>query len=306
MSNPGKAETQAENRTDNHWGRWGKEDERGAANFITPDGVRAAARLARRGRVYSLSLPVQATDVPVLPRRAPAQHFMTLDGGDYAAGLKRKGGWQTSDDYLALPVHGTTHIDALSHVWYDDQLYNGFPGNSVRSSGAQHCGIEKLRHLVGRGVLLDLCAHQGVESLAGGQVITPRDLESCAEAQGVTLSEGDIVLFRTGWRQTFTRDGNAAFFKQEPGIGKEAAEWIGRRCFAGIGSDNFGIEVIPVEGDTPGPVHRRLIRDFGVYLLELLDLDELARDRVYEFLFVAAPLMITGGVGSPLNPLAIA
>lgn len=289
-----------------NWGRWGQDDERGAANFITQDGVRDAARLARSGRVYSLSLPVQSSQVPVLPRRAPVQHFMTLDGGDYAAGLSRAGGWQTSDDYLALPVHGTTHIDALSHVWYDDQLYNGFPGSSVRSTGAQRCGIEKLRHLVGRGVLLDLCAHQGVASLAGGQVITSADLESCAQAQGVALREGDIMLFRTGWRKTFVEQGNAAFFKQEPGIGKQAAEWIGQRHFAGIGSDNYGIEVIPVEGDRPGPVHRRLIRDFGVYLLELLDLDQLAHDRVYEFLFVAAPLMITGGVGSPLNPLAIA
>ena len=152
----------------NHWGVWGAQDERGAANFITDAAVCAAATLARSGRVYSLSLPVQSSKVPVFPRRAPVQHFMTLDGGDYAAGFSRPGGWQTSDDYLALPVHGTTHIDALAHVWYDDQLYNGFSGNTVRSSGAQRCGIEKLRHLVGRGVLLDLCVHQGVESLAGG------------------------------------------------------------------------------------------------------------------------------------------
>ena len=288
-----------------NWGRWGRDDERGAANFITQDGVRDAARLARSGKVYSLSLPVQSGNVPVLPRRAPVQHFMTLDGGDYAAGLTRAGGWQTSDDYLALPIHGTTHIDALSHVWYDDQLYNGFAGSTVRSSGAQRCGIEKLRHLVGRGVLLDLCAHQGVEALAGGQVITPADLEACAAAQGVALGEGDIILFRTGWRKTFAEQGNAAFFKSEPGLGVEAAEWAGHRRLAGVGSDNFGIEVVPVEGDQPGPVHRRLIRDFGVYLLELLDLDELARDRTYEFLFVAAPLLIAGGTGSPLNPLAI-
>ena len=289
-----------------NWGRWGADDERGAANFVTPEVVRAAAGLVKTGRVYSLSLPVQQRGVPVFPRRVPCQHFMTLDGGDYAAGFSRKGGFQTSDDHISLPTHGTTHIDALSHVWYDDKLYNGYPGSSVRSTGAARLGIEKLKHLVGRGVHLDLCAWQGLEHLPGGYPITPEDLAGCAQAQGVEIRSGDIVLFRTGWQKVFRDQGGAAFFGAEPGIGIAAAEWLGSLGVAGVGSDNFGVEVVPTERGDPAPVHRRLIRDYGVYLLELFVLDELARDQVHEFLFVAAPLMITGGVGSPINPLALA
>jgi kynurenine formamidase len=293
--------------SDSNWGRWGKEDERGAANFATAERIKnAATSLVRSGKVYSLAIPLQNENVPVLPPRAAPQHFMRLDGGDYAAGLKRKGGFQTSDDFIALGTHTTTHIDALAHVWYDDKLYNDFSANTVRSNGARHCGIDKLVHLVGRGVLIDLCAHRGLPSLPRGDIIKPEHIEDCATAQGIDVRQGDILLIRTGWMDVFHKDGREAFFKGEPGIGRDAAEWIGARGIAAVGVDNWGVEVIPVEGDVPGPVHRRLIRDYGVYLMELFRLDELAADRVYEFLFVAAPLRITGGVGSPLNPLAIA
>jgi len=288
-----------------NWGRWGAADERGAANFATPDKIRKAAKLIQTGRVHSLSLPIQARGTPIHPRRAAPLHFMTLDGGDYAAGLTRKGGHMSSDDYIALSTHGTTHIDALAHFWYEDQLYNGFPGNSVRSSGAKHCGIEKLSNLVGRGVLLDLCRYLDVEMMEPGQVISPAMMIDCATAQGVSLEAGDIVLLRTGWQKVFREKGGEAFFAAEPGIGEAACEWIGEKGIAAVGSDNFGVEVIPTERGVTAPVHQRLIRDFGVYLMELLALDALAEDEVHEFMFVAAPLLITGGVGSPLNPLAI-
>lgn len=289
-----------------NWGRWGDADERGAANLLTAERVRLAAELVRTGRIYSLALPLQSQGVPVMPPRAPPQHFMRIDGADYAAGLKRKGGFQTSDNYIALGTHATTHVDALAHAWYDDRLYNGFSANTVRSNGARHCGIDKLVHLVGRGVLIDLCAHQRVDLLASGHVILLGEIEACAEAQGTALREGDILLVRTGWMKVFREQGAGLFFAAEPGIGLAASEWIGAKGFVAAGFDNWAAEAIPVEGDVPAPVHRRLIRDFGVYLMELFDLDGIAADKVYEFLFVAAPLRITGGVGSPLNPLAIA
>jgi kynurenine formamidase len=293
-------------RNGGNWGRWGKDDERGAANFADAGCIKLASSLVRTGKVYSLAIPLQSENVPVLPPRSAPQHYMRMDGGDYAAGLKRKGGFQTSDDYIALGTHTTTHIDALAHVWYDDRLYNDFSANTVRSNGAKHCGIDKLRHLVGRGVLIDLCTHRNVSHLASGDIIKPEHIEDCAKAQGTEIRQGDILLVRTGWMGVFKTNGREAFFKGEPGIGRDAAEWIGAKGVAAVGCDNWGVEVIPVEGDIPGPVHRRLIRDFGVYLMELFDLDELAADRAHEFLFVAAPLRITGGVGSPLNPLAIA
>ncbi len=288
-----------------NWGRWGEADERCMANLATEARLKQAATLVKTGKTYSLSLPVQSASVPTFPRRQPPLHMMTLDGGDYAAGLKRHSGTQTADDYIGMHTHGGTHIDALSHVWYGDQIYNGFSSNTIRSGGAKHCGIEKLKHLAGRGVLLDLCAFKGEPFLPLGYVITPADLEGAAAAAGVAVGEGDILLIRTGWLASYDEKQPKEFFRGEPGIGKDAAEWLGARGVCGIGMDNFAIEAVPTEDGTLMPVHRRLIRDLGCYLMELLVLDELAKDGVHEFLFVAAPLLITGGVGSPINPLAI-
>lgn len=289
-----------------NWGRWGPEDERGMANLLTPERIRAAAGLVRTGRVFPLALPIQPRGVPVFPRRTPSVHFMTVDGGDYAAGLKRQGGLQTSDDYLCLYGHGGTHVDALAHVWYDDVLYNGYPATGVRSSGAKRLGIEKLGSLVGRGVLLDLCEWRGVARLEKGSLIGPDELTACAEAQGTPLAEGCILLIRTGWLSIFRDEGEEAFFAGEPGIGMAAARFLAETGVVAIGTDNFAVEVIPTETGESGPVHKALIRDAGMYLMELLDLDALAGAGAREFLFVAAPLTVTGGVGSPITPLAIA
>lgn len=136
-------------------------------------------------------------------------------------------------------------------------------------------------------------------------MITAADLQQCAARQGTEIRRGDIVLFRTGWQQVFRDQGSGAFFQSEPGIGLNAAHFLADLGVAAVGSDNYGVEVVPTENAEPSPVHRLLIRDYGVYLMELLNLDQLAADRCFEFMFVAAPLKITGGTGSPINPLAI-
>lgn len=183
-----------------NWGRWGAEDERGAANLLTPDAIRAAAGLVRRGRVYSLALPMQSRKVPVLPGRSPVQHFMSMDGGDYAAGLRRRVSYKSSDDYIMAATHGTTHVDSLAHVGYGDEMYNGHSGNLVRSrEGAIRNGIDKLSSLVGRGVLLDIAAYKDVEHLEADYAITAADLRDCAAFEGVQIRAGDMLLVRTGW-----------------------------------------------------------------------------------------------------------
>ena len=288
-----------------NWGRWGPDDERGAANFVNAEQLLAAAGLVHRGKAYSLALTLQAKGMPVNPQRSAPVHLMSIDGGDFAAGHQIEGGFCTADDYLAMHTQTGTHIDGLGHVWYGGTLYNGFDANGIRSSGAARLGIDKLGHLCGRGVLLDLAGHRGVPWLDGGYAITPEDLQACAQAQGTELRQGDIVLVRTGWLESYRDDNPADFWCANPGLGVAAGEWIGALGVAGIGLDNFALEVHPSETGLIGPVHMRLIRDFGIYLMELVKLDELARDRVHEFLFIAAPLPIAGGTGSPLNPLAL-
>ena len=161
-----------------NWQRWGSEDEKGAANLIQPADIVAASRLVRTGRVFSLAMPLDARNVPVSAGRAPPQHFMQTDGADYAAGLQRRDGYQATDDALAMSLHTGTHIDALAHIADGDFLYNGYPLSSVRSAGAKKLGMEKLRSLVGRGVLLDVCALRGVSPLPKGDLITAADLQA--------------------------------------------------------------------------------------------------------------------------------
>jgi kynurenine formamidase len=289
-----------------NWGRWGRDDERGAANFITPDILVRAAGLIQKGKVYNLSLPLSAGAAPVWEGRHPPVHLMASDSGDHEEGGDCAGRFKYADDYIALFTHTGTHIDALAHVWYGDKLYNGFAAQTMRSKGAHHCGIDKLGSLVGRGVLIDLAGWRGLDHLPANTVIQPSDLTECAVAQNVRLEEGDILLVRTGWLSVFASQGAAAFFESAPGLGRAAGEWVGEKRFAAVGSDNFAVECHPPDGGgSLGPVHKRVIRDFGCYLIEMVVLDGLARDKVYEFFFAASPLSIPNGVGSPINPIAI-
>ena len=292
-----------------NWQRWGDDDERGAANFVTEDQRVAAARLVRTGRVYSLAIPLRREKLPTSPLRAQMQHFMTIDGGDFAAGVHLKGDYQCADDWLSMPSQCGTHVDGLAHVWYGDRLYNGHPASTVRSYGAGRCGIENLGHLVTRGVLLDVAALHGVEHLPAEHVITPADLERASTRAGTELRRGDVALIRTGWYRVFATD-RARYDAAQPGIGLDAARWLASREVSAVGADNLAIEATVgiygfENGDPDSAVHKLLLRDHGTYLIELLDLEGIAADGVTEFLFVIAPLPIVGGVGSPLNPLAI-
>ena len=285
------------------WGRWGPEDEAGAPNLIGPEQVRAAAALVRTGRVISLAQPI-SDRLPVPRHRAGVQHFMGRDGGDYAAGAKRPGGFQFAEDTVILPLHLGTHIDALCHAWCDDCLYNGFPGSTVRSTTrALRCGAEKMPPFVTRGVLLDVVRLRGA-LLAPGDTIGRADLQAAAAQAGLSLRDGDAVLIRTGWLEAQDPAGTVDF-STEPGIDVEAALWLAESGVALVGADNFAIEALPFPPGTVFPVHQRLIRDYGIPLLENAVLQPLAGAGATEFLFVAGPLPIVGATGSPVTPLAV-
>jgi len=283
------------------WGRWGKEDERGALNQIGPAEVQRALRLAKTGKVISLAQPL-SPDTPIPNHRAPMQHFMQRDGGDYAAGGKRPGGFQFAEDTVVMALQFGTHIDALCHAWHDDKLYNGFPSTGTRSTTrAVRCGVEKMGPIVARGILLDVLDNG--EPLAKGTPVTRDDVQRAATAAGVTIERGDVVLVRTGWLESMLDDPH--YYDGEPGIDVEAGRWLAESGVAVIGSDNFAVEHIPFPKDTVFPVHQLVIRGYGIPLLEGLVLKELAETGMREFLFVAAPLPFVGGTGSPLVPLAI-
>lgn len=300
-----------------NWGRWGPDDEIGTANFITPDTILAAARLVRRGLVFSCAIPLDGKG-PTHPTRLPPQHLMTRSGADYAAGHPTfgrvpPGGMKFADDYLFAALQCSTQWDALSHAWYGTELYNGVPETAVRGTGAARLGIETLHtHFVGRGVLLDLArAINHGERLAQGYAITHSDLDRTAGWAHVEIRRGDILLLRTAhvpWY--YTLEDKRPFWSGAPGLGRSTVEWLHRHEVAAVAMDTPAVEVQPPEDADVGlPLHGALLRDLGLTLGELFDLESLAadcaQDRVYEFLFVGQPLRIPGAVGSPINPLVI-
>ena len=284
------------------WGKWGAADEIGSLNLIGPAQVRAAASLVRHGRVFGLAQPLSERML-IPPHRPRVTHFMRRDNADNAGSSSRAAGFRFADDTVILPLHSGTHIDCLCHVWYDNQLFNGFASDSVRSSGALRCGADKFPPIVSRGVLIDCVAIKG-RALADGEPVGLALLkEACARAK-VAIRSGDVVLLRTGWQEAHEASG-AADFNSEPGLDLEAALYLAEAGAAVVGADNYAVEVLPFPAGTAFPVHQRLIRDYGVPLLEGLVLKPLADAGATEFLFMAAALPIVGGTGSPLTPVAV-
>lgn len=301
----------------NNWGRWGSDDQRGAANLVGEQQTLAALQRARSGQVISLSLPISgstssaaAEKIPHMRGRPLPQHFMSVDGGDYAAGAKHPaGGRAIADDALMISPHGTsTHVDALCHMWRGKEIYNGHDANRIRSYGATRCGIENLQHLVTRGVFLDIPALDQRQHLNPQEAITVAQLQQALDKIDITLQQGDAVLIRTGWTQVYNTD-PALYWSGEPGLSSEAASWLAAQDVALVGSDNSAICTLNQSGlscdELDDDVHMILLWQHGIYMLEMLQLTQLADANASTFTFMLAPLNIVGGTGSPVNPLAI-
>jgi kynurenine formamidase len=284
-----------------NWSRWGPDDQRGALNLIGPEAVRRGMAAVRAGQTVSLGLPMRAGKGPLAAMRQPMQHFMTRDGGDYAAGRPERGGMGFADDSILVACHGTTHLDALAHVWQDGQMWNGFPASSVTSQGAASCGIQNAGPVVTRGLLLDFS--DSGRGMSPGEAIGAEGLADAAAAAGLEPEPGDALLLRTGWLRQW-RDGTAGV-DACPGLAADCAGWLGEHGIALVGADNIAVEAYPAADGSVLPLHIATLRDRGIYLLELLDLEELARHGAAEFLLVVAPLNIVGGVGSPVAPVAV-
>ena len=282
--------------------RWGQDDERGALNLVGTAATLRGIATVRDGAVVPLNLIITGNEIgPAVPFRGAPRHFMIRDGGDYAAGVPERGGFGFSDDVLMLATHGTTHIDALAHVWRDGRMYNGFPSSTVTSKGAQHCGIDKAGPFVTRALFADFGSDPAV---AGGAPIHRAQLIAAVERGGIGPEPGDALVIRTGWMAAWRR--GEATTKQSSGLHHDCAEWIIESGFALVAADNPAVEALP-SGDNScsAPLHIALTRDNGVYLAELLDLEALCVCRRVAFLLCITPLKIKGGVGSPIAPVAI-
>jgi kynurenine formamidase len=284
-----------------NWGRWGDGDERGATNLLGPETVLGAISEVRTGEVLRLAAAITGGRGFGLVGRPDPVHLMVRDGGDYAAGLPERGGFGFADDMLTVPTHGVTHLDALSHVWREGLMYNGIPASAVTSRGARSLGIEKIPPIVTRGVFVD-AAGPGPRTAA--EPVHVGELRSLLEAAEVELRSGDALLVRTGWLAA-TRAGQADAMAWG-GLHFDCGGWLAERDVVLVGADNPGVEAFPSgDPDCQVPLHVELLRGHGVLLGELLDLEPLAAAGRATFLFTVAALPLTGGVGSPVVPLAI-
>ncbi|HZZ48114.1 MAG TPA: cyclase family protein [Pseudonocardia sp.] len=287
-----------------NWGRWGSEDQTGALNLVTPELTRRAVGLVRDGRTLSLAQTLGPSTVSSGHRPRPAR-FMNRAAGDYAHGARTPGGFKFAEDTVQFSTHSGTHVDALSHAWAGEHLYNGHPEASTRTTrGAQRCGAEQLIPVVTRGILVDLVRASGDFLAPSTPVGVPELTRGITEA-GVTPEPGDAVLIRTGWWES--RGGSEDYFADEPGITEEAARWLADHDVALVGADNYAVEQ---QTDQPGfPAHLLLLHQHGVPLIENLDLAALAAAlhdaRRSTFLLVFAPIPLVGSTGSPVAPVAV-
>lgn len=292
-----------------NWGRWGDDDERGALNLLTADVIKGAAGSISKGNVYSLGIPIQAKGVPLLDYRGTPMRLTLEDSTD--AGMYADFGCQEGtgahEDVLVMASHTTSHMDALIHVYEDFRHYNGVPHTEMRAmSGAGRLGIEKVKGFAARGVLLDMVAYfdEG-DWVTHGRNITADDLQGAAARQGVDVRPGDVVLVRTGYLQWWwANQPNPEGFAQA-GIGTDAARWLAAQDVVAVGSDNAAVEVIPFDDNDFLNVHKILLVQHGIYLLEFLNLAEPAADAAYEGLLAVSPLKVTGATGSPINPIFV-
>jgi kynurenine formamidase len=298
-----------------NWGRWGADDELGTLNHITPEKVVEAARLVRRGRVFSLAIPFDANGPQRgFGGRTNPLHFMLQDGGDIASGAQDfVPALRWCDDAVTMPLQCATQWDALAHIYFDGRMYNDRGPEVVNSSGAKANSIDKLKErVVSRGVLLDIPRHRGKDWLEPGEAIYPTDLDGAAAEANVAVGRGDIILIRTGQIAQVRARGEWGDYAggPAPGLSLTVAEWLATHEIAGYATDTWGTEVIPNETpDVFQPLHCVAIVNMGMLVGEIFDLegvaDDCADDGGYEFMFVAPPIPITGAVGSPINPQAI-
>lgn len=278
-------------------------DTAGALNRLSPAAVVAAADLIRSGKVYSLAIPT-GPDTPAWKGRTYQMLTDRIFLGDKHTLGKNK--LQGFDDYACAWLGIGTQIDGFAHVAVDGHHYGGLPSNEViRPRGARRFGIENVRPIVGRGVLLDLTLMSNGAPVAAGTAINRADIEAVAAAQNVTINAGDIVLLHTGWLATAATD-PGHFMETEPGLGLDGARYLASLEVAAIGADNHSLEVYPAEHDGDFlPVHGYLLADQGIHVLENIATAELAADRAYTFFFVLAAPRLVGAVQAPVHPVAI-
>ncbi len=300
-----------------NWGKWGAEDELGSLNYLGAKQVLDAVQLVRSGKVFTLQRLIgDPKGDPVWPGRTPAERTQVLDESNWDGpdAPAYPGGLHYADDKINAFLQGSTQYDALGHVWYDGKLWNGFDARTT-VGGMDKASVEPIaqRGVVGRGLLLDMARFRGKDNLEAAETYTHEDLQACAEAQGTPIQKNDILILRTNFLKLYFEQGEK-FYENfcEPGLvySPELVQWFQDMEIPNLVTDTIANEVTtdPANG-VALVLHNALMRNLGIAFTEICDLEQLAADCAddgqYAFLYVAAPLKVAKGSGSPVNPIAI-
>jgi kynurenine formamidase len=311
---PSEAEVLGYFESLSNWGRWGPDDQLGTLNHITPAKRQAAAALVREGVTVSCAWDIETTPQPDHAFGTPQRWMLSSGQGlEDSEPVIKPGRMSGAMEFIGLVYHGyaVTHVDGLSHIFWDRRMYNGVPASKVTTPlGATHHAITAVRDgVLTRGVLLDIAAARGKDWLEAGEGVFPEDLAAAEARQGVTVGEGDVVLLRTGYGRKKREAGRDPLPRVgHPGWHVACMPWLHERSVAMIGADTAQ-EVSPSGYSIGIPVHAVGITAMGLWLIDNCNLEELAaaceRFGRWEFMFMLSPLRITGGTGSPANPLAV-
>lgn len=263
------------------------------------DAVLRGVQVVDLGRQLTVGMP-QSPNHPAFWHALPRRH------GD----MVRSDGGSAANDLITMGTHVGTHVDALSHVSQDGRLYGDLDAIEAGVGGRfGELGAHTIEPMLRRGVMLDVPALLGVERCAPGAEITVEHLEQACNRQGIEIRSGDVVLIRSGWGQHFDSGDRAAYIGHDsgvPGVGAAGAQWLADRRVHAAGADTIAFECLPAgSGHSVLPAHRVLLVTHGIYIIEALALEELARLELTEFLFVLSPLPIFGATGAPARPLAV-
>lgn len=286
--------------------KWGAGDEIGSANLISPERTLEALKLVKQGKSMPLGIVIDSKTPAFAPRSLNLQVVQPGQaGGTRLDGFGYPGNY--NDDLLQTWVGIGSQIDGLGHLGEKGLYYNCNSDAEISQiTGLTKLGVHNIPPLVGRAVILDMAKAAGKEVLDAGEHFGEAEIKAAAEAQGVTMGEGDIILFHTGWTDGKLESDPKAWVSGEPGLSNDGARYLASLNPMAVGADTWGVEAVPPkEGDGVFYGHVILLKDSGVYLLETMNTGPLVREGVNEFMFVLGQARIRGTVQMIINPVAL-
>ncbi len=285
--------------------KWGADDQIGAANLVTPESVKAAMALVKEGKTHPLGITI-GPDTPAFPPRSLSLQVVSpgQQGGHKLTQFGYPGNY--NDDLIQTWLGIGSQIDGLGHLGEKGYYYNCNSEEIAAITGLTKLGTDQIPPIVARGVMIDMAKAAGKDFLDAGENFGEAEIKAAAEAQGVEIREGDVVIFHTGWTDAKLKSEPRAWGSGEPGINVEGMRYVTSLNVIAVGADTWGVEPVPAkEGDGTFYGHVVALKENGIYLLETMNTGGLAEQDVHEFAFVLGQARIRGTVQMIINPVAM-